>query len=84
MITREEVLAQIRTVIEENVQDMFGTDLQEDTVLNAEGNVDSMGFILVVTKLEGIYNVKIPDEEWYEIRTLGDLADVILKYMPEQ
>ncbi len=84
MITREEVLTQIRTVIEENVQDMFGTDLQEDTVLNAEGNVDSMGFILVVTKLEGIYNVKIPDEEWYEIRTLGDLADVILKYMPEQ
>jgi acyl carrier protein len=84
MITREEVLAQIRTVIEENVQDMFGTDLQEDTVLNAEGNVDSMGFILVVTKLEGIYNVKIPDEEWYAIRTLGDLADVILKYMPEQ
>ena len=82
-MTKEQVLAQIRKVITDNVQDMFGDELNEDTVLNAEGNVDSMGFILVVTKLEGIFNIQIPDEKWNGIRTLGDLADVIMEYLPE-
>lgn len=83
-MTRESVLETIRKVIEDNVQDMFGTELSEDTMLNAEGNVDSMGFILVVTKLEGIYDIKIPDDRWGKIRTLGDLADVITEYLEKE
>lgn len=80
MIDREEVLRKTKKIIRDNVPDMFGTDLNEDTVLNAEGNVDSMGFILVVTKLEGEFNALIPDDEWDRIRTLGDLADTVMKY----
>lgn len=80
MIDREEVLRKTKKIIRDNVPDMFGTDLNEDTVLNAEGNVDSMGFILVVTKLEGEFNALIPDDEWDQIRTLGDLADTVMKY----
>ena len=62
MITREEVLAKTIKIIQDNVPDMFGSELKEDTVLNAEGNVDSMGFILVVTKLEAEFNALIPDD----------------------
>ena len=80
MITREEVLAKTIKIIQDNVPDMFGSELKEDTVLNAEGNVDSMGFILVVTKLEGEFNALIPDDEWDRIRTLGDLVDTVMKY----
>lgn len=80
MITREEVLAKTIKIIQDNVPDMFGSELKEDTVLNAEGNVDSMGFILVVTKLEGEFNALIPDDEWDKIRTLGDLVDTVMKY----
>ncbi len=79
MPTRDEVIAKTKKLIEDNVPDMFGKDLQEDTILNAEGNVDSMGFILVLTKLEGFYNVKIPDDEWDSLRTLGDVADAVLR-----
>lgn len=79
MPTRDEVIAKTKKLIEDNVPDMYGTDLKEDTILNAEGNVDSMGFILVLTKLEGFYNVKIPDDEWDSLRTLGDVADAVLR-----
>ncbi len=82
--TREEVLEKTKKIIRDNVPDMFGSELNEDTVLNAADNVDSMGFILVITKLEGEYNVKIPDDEWNRLRTLGDAVDAIMKYMPKQ
>lgn len=84
MITREEVIARTKKIIQDNVPDMFGKDIQEDTLLNAEGNVDSMGFILIITKLEGAFNVKIPDEEWDSLRTLGDVADAVMKYLPKE
>jgi acyl carrier protein len=42
-----------------------------------------MGFILVLTKLEGELGCRIPDSEWDKISTLGDLADLAMKYMPE-
>lgn len=84
MITRDEVISKAKKIIQDNVPDMFGKDIEEDTVLNKEGNVDSMGFILVITKLEGEFNVKIPDEEWDSLRTLGDLADAVMKYLPKE
>ena len=83
MITREDIYEKTVKIIRDNVPDMFGTELGEDTVLNAESNVDSMGFILVVTKLEGELNVRIPDREWDKIRTLGDLVDTVYKYLPK-
>ena len=83
MITREDIYEKTVKIIRDNVPDMFGTELGEDTVLNAENNVDSMGFILVVTKLEGEFNVRIPDREWDKIRTLGDLVDAVYKYLPK-
>ncbi|MCH4014837.1 MAG: acyl carrier protein [Solobacterium sp.] len=80
MLEREEVIQGVITVIRDNVPEMFGSDLNENTVLNEHGNVDSMGFILIVTKLEGKYDVHIPDEAWISLTTVGDLADAILKY----
>jgi len=82
-MTREAVLEAARKIIRDNVPDMFGEELEETTVLNEKGNVDSMGFILVLTKLEGELGCRIPDSEWDKISTLGDLADLAMKYMPE-
>ena len=82
-MTREAVLEKARKIIRDNVPDMFGEELNESTVLNEKGNVDSMGFILVLTKLEGELGCMIPDSEWDKISTLGDLADLAMKHMPE-
>lgn len=84
MITREDIYNRTVKIIQDNVPDMFGTELDEATVLNAEGNVDSMGFILVVTKLEGEFSIRIPDKEWDRIRTLGDLVDTVYRNLPKE
>ena len=84
MIEREEVLGLAKRIIADNVPDMFGTELDEGTVLNVEGNVDSMGFILVLTKLEGEVGARIPNSEWDSLRTLGDLVDAVMKHLPKE
>ena len=82
-MTREEVLDQIRKVIRDSVPEMVGTELNEDTVINTETAIDSMGFILVICKLEALFNVRIPERQWQKLSTLGDVADAVMKRLPQ-
>ena len=81
-MTREEVLEKIRQVIRDCVPDMAADDLKEDTVINTETAIDSMGFILVICKLEALFDVRIPERQWQKLSTLGDVADAIMKRLP--
>lgn len=83
-MTRPEIIDQIKKVIFDCFPDMQGTDLKEDSVINTETAIDSMGFVLVICKLEAIFNVKIPDRQWSKLQTLGDVADAIEKRLPKK
>ena len=83
-MTREEVLEKIRQVIRDCVPDMAADDLKEDTVINTETAIDSMGFILVICKLEAIFDVRIPERQWQRLSTMGDVADAIMKRLPKK
>ena len=82
-MTREEVLEKIRKVILDCVPEMVGEELNEDTVINTETAIDSMGFILVICRLEAMFDIKIPERQWKKLSTMGDVADIILKYLPK-
>ena len=84
MIEREEVLEKAKRIIADNVPDMFGSEIDEDTVLNVAGNVDSMGLSLVHAKLEGEVGARIPNSEWDSLRTLGDLVDAVMENLPRE
>ena len=83
-MTREEVLEKIRQVIRDCVPDMAANDLKEDTVINTETAIDSMGFILVICKLESLFDVRIPERQWQKLSTMGDVADAIMKRLPKK
>lgn len=83
-MTREEVLDKIRQVIRDCVPEMVTENLEEDTVINTETAIDSMGFILVICKLEAMFDVRIPERQWQKLSTLGDVADAIIKRLPKQ
>ena len=82
-MTRAEVLDKIRKVIYDCVPEMVTEELKEDTVINTETAIDSMGFILVICKLEAMFNVRIPERQWQKLSTLGDVADAIMKRLPK-
>ena len=82
-MTRQEVLEKTKKVISDCFPDMDVAALTEDSVINTETAIDSMGFVLVICKLEALFNVKIPERQWSKLQTLGDVADAICKSLPK-
>jgi acyl carrier protein len=83
-MTRQDVIQEIKTVIFNCFPDMEGQELTEDTVINTETAIDSMGFVLVICKLEALFDIKIPERQWAKLSTLGDVADAIMKRLPKE
>ena len=83
-MTRQEVLDQTRKIIYDCFPDMKDVDLQEDTVINTETAIDSMGFVLVICKLEALFDVRIPERQWQKLQTLGNVVDAIYKRLPNK
>ena len=83
-MTREDVVAKTKEVIYNCFPDMADMDLQEDTVINTETAIDSMGFVLVICKLEAMFDVKVPERQWNKLQTLGDVVDAIYKRLPKK
>ena len=82
-MTREDVVAKTKEVIYNCFPDLAGMDIQEDTVIDTETAIDSMGFVLVICKLEALFDIKIPERQWAKLSTLGDVADAIMKRLPK-
>ena len=78
-MTREDVIKEIKTIVFNCFPDMEGQELNEDTVINTETAIDSMGFVLIICKLEALFDVKIPERQWQKLQTLGDVVDAICK-----
>ena len=78
-MTRQEILESTKKVIYDCFPDMRDLDLKEDSVINTETAIDSMGFVLVICKLEALFDVRIPERQWQKLQTLGDVVDAIYK-----
>ena len=78
-MSREEVLEKTKGVIFDCFPDMREQNIREDTVINTETAIDSMGFVLIICKLEALFDVRIPERQWQKLQTLGDVVDAIYK-----
>ena len=76
---RQEIIDKIKTVIFDCFPDMREQPLDENTVINTETAIDSMGFVLIICKLEALFDVRIPERQWKKLQTLGDVVDAICK-----
>ena len=83
-MTRQEVMEKTKKVISDCFPDMDVAALTEDSVINTETAIDSMGFVLVICKLEALFDVKIPERQWKKLQTLGDVVDAIYKRLPNK
>ncbi len=80
---RTELIEKIKSVIADCFPDMDVKSLQENSVINTETAIDSMGFVLVICKLEALFDIRIPERQWQKLSTLGDVADAIEKRLPK-
>ena len=79
MATAEEIKARAREIMAQDLPEDYDPAISDDEPLIVEGGVDSLGFIQVLTKLEAEFDAHVPDEEWWDIKSLNALADAILR-----
>lgn len=79
MIGREQIAETCKEVIYECVPELEGTPIYENTVINTDTAIDSMGFTLVICRLEARFDVKIPTRQWSRLSTFGDVVTAIEK-----
>ena len=83
MTRREEILKKTKEVIVDSLPELEGREFDESTVINTDTGIDSMGFTLIICRLEAAFNVRIPNRQWQKLSTLGDVVDAIDKRMPK-
>jgi acyl carrier protein len=57
------------------VPDRVPEVITDDTVVNNDMAIDSMGFILVICRCEAELGVKIPERRWQKLSTFGEVVD---------
>ena len=78
---RQEIIEKAKQVIYDSVPELAGKELTEDSVVNTDLGMDSMNFILVICRLEALFDIHIPDRKWEKLSTFGEVVDAIEKYM---
>lgn len=81
-MSRAEILEKTKKVILDCMPELAGMELTEDTVVNTDMGMDSMCFILVICRLEALFDIRIPNRQWQKLATLGDVVDAIQKRLP--
>ncbi|MBO4338642.1 MAG: hypothetical protein K5755_05305 [Clostridiales bacterium] len=74
-MTRDELLREIVEVVYECAPELEGVELKEETVINTDTGIDSMGLTLIICRLEANLGVNIPQRQWKKLFTLGDVVD---------
>jgi acyl carrier protein len=78
-MTRQEIMNRTIEIVHECVPETEEQELKESTVINTDTAIDSMGFTLIICRLEANFGVKIPDRQWQKLYTLGDVVSAIEK-----
>ncbi len=83
MYSREDILNKTKEIIYESAPELEGMELTEGTVINTDTGIDSMGFTLIICRLEAAFNVRIPSRQWQKLSSLKDVVDAIEKRLPK-
>ena len=76
-LTRDEIKEKVIKLIHNFNPELQNAELDESSIINTDTNIDSLSLIMLITKVESTFNIRIPRKEWTSINTLGELLDKI-------
>lgn len=74
--TNEEILAGLAEIVNEET-DLPVEDVQMDKSFTEDLDIDSISMMTIVVEAEGKFDVKIPDEQVKNLKTVGDAVNFI-------
>ena len=75
--TRDEIKEKTIKLIHNFIPELQDAELDEDSIINTDTNIASLSLIMLITKVESTFGIRIPRKEWTSINTLGELLDKI-------
>ncbi len=84
MKTRQEIGDAVIKILHDCFPEEDFGELTEESVINSDTGIDSMGFVLIICKLEALFDIRIPEEEWPKLMTLGDVITAIETRLPKE
>jgi acyl carrier protein len=75
--TKEEIVSGLADIVNE-IAGIPTEDVQVDKSFTDDLDVDSLSMVEVVVAAEEQFNVKIPDDDVKNLKTVGDAVDYIL------
>jgi acyl carrier protein len=77
-MSENDVLAGLATIVNE-ITGIPTSDVQPDKSFADDLDVDSLSMVEIATAAEDTFDVKIPDDELKNLRTVGDAVSFIVK-----
>ena len=75
-MTRGEIEAALRQIVQEEKQNIALESLTTDTAL-ADAGIDSLDALTILFAIEERFKISIPDEKARALRTFGDIVDAV-------
>ena len=83
ILSRQEVLEDVRRIVSE-----FATvppeHIQESHALTADLGCDSLDIVEITMEVEDRFDISVPDDQEQDIRTVGDIADGVLRLLGQE
>ncbi|MBR2761397.1 MAG: acyl carrier protein [Solobacterium sp.] len=80
----QEMMQELLKIIHVCLPETETENVTMDTVINRDLGADSMSFILMMTKVEAVFNVRIPEDSWKNLATVRDVIKAVRKAQGNQ
>ena len=82
-MTDQEMLEELLKIIHICLPETETEVITMDTVINRDLGADSMSFVMLMTKIEARFNVRIPENTWKNLSTVRDVIEAVRKAQKE-
>ncbi|MCH3987955.1 MAG: acyl carrier protein [Lachnospiraceae bacterium] len=82
--TEDEIFERLKKILKICMPEADIASVTRDTVINRDLGIDSMNFIMIMAKVEGAFDITVPDELWSRLSTAQDVIDIVKKLTDEK
>lgn len=77
----DDIFEKIKEILGICCPDLKLASVTKQTVINRDNGIDSLNFIMIMSKVESAFNVRIPDAEWDRMSTAQDVIDAVQRQL---
>jgi acyl carrier protein len=83
ILSRQEVLEDVKRIVSEFAA-VPPEHIQESHALSADLGCDSLDTVEITMEVEEHFDISVPDDQEQDIRTVGDIADGVLRLLGQE